>query len=116
MSPLHTVWALTCVIAIACGQLLFKKAGSEIQQAGTWFDTKALLIVAAAGILYGLTTLLWISLLRYVPLNKAYNYMALSFVLVPIASTFLFREPLTTGAIVGGALVVAGIVVVTRFG
>ena len=116
MSTLHTIWALTCVFAIACGQLLFKKAGSEIQHAGTWFDTKALLFVGVAGILYGVTTILWISLLRYVPLNKAYNYMSLSFILVPIASTVLFREPITTGAIVGGALVVAGIIVVTRFG
>ena len=110
MSAMHILWALVTVVVISLGQLLFKFAGIEIQKAQTWLSLRVLFTVAAAGVIYVAATLIWINLLRYVPLNKAYVFAALSFVLVPIASHFLFHEPLTLGHGVGTALVVAGIV------
>lgn len=115
MTPLHIIWAIACVFIIAAGQLLFKKAGMEIQAVGSWASMRVMLVVGAALFIYGLATLLWISLLRYVPLNKAYVFMALSFVLVPIASTFIFREQVTLGYWAGVALIVSGVIVASKF-
>jgi len=115
MTPLHIIWAIACVFIIAAGQLLFKKAGMEIQIAGTWASPRVMVVVGSALFIYGLATLLWISLLRYVPLNKAYVFMALSFVLVPIASTFIFREQVTLGYWAGVALIVSGVIVASKF-
>lgn len=116
MTPLQVIWALACAFIIAAGQLLFKKAGMEIQQAGTWNSTRALLIVFFALVIYGVATLLWINLLRFVSLNRAYTFMALCFIIVPIASHFAFRETITPGYAIGTLLVVLGLIVTTRFG
>jgi drug/metabolite transporter (DMT)-like permease len=107
------MWALLCVLAISSGQLLFKRAGQEIQAAGTWFAIPVLLYVAAAALVYGSTTLLWINLLRYAPLNKAYLFMAFSFIIVPLGSRAFFHEPITTGFVAGVFLIVVGLVTAT---
>ncbi|NIE65473.1 EamA family transporter [Burkholderia sp. Ax-1719] len=116
MTPIQIAWALGCVFIISSGQLLFKKAGIEIQAAGTWFSPRALVMLFCALAIYGIATLLWINLLRFVSLNKAYLFMALCFILVPIASHFFFREAITRGYVVGAALIISGLVVATRFG
>ena len=116
MTVIQVIWALICVVTISAGQLLFKQAGVEIQEAGGWLTWRVVLIVGAAAVIYGLATLLWINLLRDIALNKAYLFMALSFVIVPVASHFVFHEPLTTGFLIGGALMVAGLFIATRFG
>lgn len=116
MSSIQIAWALACVFIISSGQLLFKKAGIEIQAAGTWYSTRALVMLFCALAIYGIATLLWINLLRYVSLNKAYLFMALCFILVPIASHFFFREAITRGYVVGAALIISGLIVATRFG
>lgn len=66
--------------------------------------------------IYGIATLLWINLLRFVDLNKAYSFMALCFIIVPIASHYFFHEAITPGYVVGASLVVIGLVIATRFG
>lgn len=111
LSPLHIIWAIACVLIIAIGQLLFKKVGMEIHSAGSWMSWRVLSIFGFAMFIYGLATLLWISLLRFVPLNKAYIFMALSFVVVPIASYFFFDETFSRGQYIGTALIVLGVVI-----
>ncbi len=116
MTLIQLLWALSCVIAISAGQLLFKVAGMEIMAVGSWESWKVLRIVGIAAIIYGLTTLLWIHLLSQVPLNKAYVIMASSFILVPLSSHFLFHEVLTIGYLIGAVIIFLGIVVATQFG
>jgi drug/metabolite transporter (DMT)-like permease len=116
MTALQIVWTLACVIIISSGQLLFKKAGLEIQSAGSWTSTRALVMIFFALAIYGVATLLWINLLRFVALNKAYSFMALCFIIVPIASHFAFRETITPGYAAGTALIILGLLVATRFG
>ena len=87
----------------------------EIQAIGSWASWRVMLVFGCALFIYGVATLLWISLLRYVPLNKAYVFKALSFVLVPIASYFIFREHITVGYWIGVALIVSGVIVAAKF-
>ena len=105
---------LACVLAISCGQILFKRAGLELQLLGTWQSLRVWAWVGVAGLIYGTATLLWIHLLRYLPLSQAYPFMALSFVVVPVVSHLLFDETLHLQQVFGMCLVLLGLLVMTR--
>lgn len=113
MSTTQIGLAIASVLLIAVGQLLFKAVGVASAAAGTLMHPRALLLVCVAGALYVAATLAWIWLLRTAPLSRAYPYMALSFVLVPLLSAFFFRESLSAQYVIGIVLVIAGIVVAT---
>ena len=65
-------------------------------------------------VLYGVTTLVWIWVLSRSELGKVYPLMALAFVLVPIATYFLFDERFSVGYMLGIALIVMGIILTSR--
>lgn len=114
MSIGQTLWALACVVAISCGQLLFKRAGLTIETVGSWWSWRVLILVAIAGLIYAAATLAWINLLRLVPLSTAYSFMALSFVLVPLAGHWLFGERFGSQQLIGTLLIITGLLVATR--
>jgi multidrug transporter EmrE-like cation transporter len=104
-------------VAMAAGQLLFKRAANQI---GTATGTSWVLEVVRqpsmwlALALYGAATLLWVRILTTVPLSRAYPFAALAFVLVPAASYIFFNESLSVRYALGTALIIAGVVVVAR--
>jgi drug/metabolite transporter (DMT)-like permease len=108
--------ALLCVLAVAVGQLLFKRVGVVLEAAGTWDNAWVLLLGSMAFGLYGASTLLWIHVLRSVELSRVYPLMALSFVLVPLASALFFGDTLSLPYFAGVLLIVAGVVLITRYG
>jgi undecaprenyl phosphate-alpha-L-ara4N flippase subunit ArnE len=65
-------------------------------------------------LLYGLTTILWVFILRSVPLSAAFPLYALVFVLVPLAAHFLLGEPWSWNALVGGAVIMLGVLIAVR--
>ena len=107
---------LFVVSAMIAGQLLFKlSAQNLVVDKGltslllsflTWQFCLALLFYASG-------TLLWVILLKYVPLNLAYPFVALSFVLLPIISYFLFVEPLNPRYFVGLSFFMTGLYLVS---
>jgi multidrug transporter EmrE-like cation transporter len=104
-------------VAIAAGQLLFKRAAG--QTAGvtgvSWLiEIARLPTLWLALALYGGATLLWVRVLTTMPLSRAYPFMALAFVLVPAASHVFFQEPINTYHVVGTVLIVIGVLVVAR--
>ena len=111
MTAVQIGLALLCVVLIAIGQMLFKAIGLASLTQGAMIEPRAITLVIAAGTLYVVATVAWVWLLRSAPLSRAYPYMALSFVLVPLMSAFLYREALSVQYGIGIALVVAGIVV-----
>jgi drug/metabolite transporter (DMT)-like permease len=106
---------LLCVVGIAIGQILFKQAarasGIDASPAGMFNNW-----MFAALALYGLATLLWIYVLRVVPLAVAYPLFALAFIIVPVLAHFWLGEPLRWSSFIGGALIVSGVIVSTRGG
>ncbi|WCM89214.1 EamA family transporter [Acidovorax sp. NCPPB 3576] len=114
MSLLLTSLTLLCVLGISVGQLLFKKAAMMLpaQPALTDWIFNGWLIVALA--LYGVTTLLWIWVLRSAPLHLAYPFMGLAFLIVPALGWLFLKEPLHLQTFIGGALILAGIAVAGR--
>jgi drug/metabolite transporter (DMT)-like permease len=104
-------WVLGfCVLVMAIGQVLFKQVALYYNAAQTWLDVKVLATLSVAGTLYVLSTVLWIWVLRYLEVSKAYPVFALGFVLVPLAGAWLFGEHLSARYAVGALLIVVGVV------
>jgi drug/metabolite transporter (DMT)-like permease len=102
--------AILCVIAVAAGQVLFKAGAVGLGDQGISLAVKPLMLIAAAFLLYFLSSLGWVLVLRKAPLGQIYPVMALSFILVPLASYALFGEQFSSTYFIGVSLIVAGII------
>lgn len=106
-----TLFALTlaCVAAIAGGQILFKLAARAATGAVgfPWGFLNTYFFFAL--VVYGAATLLWVWLLKSLPLNVAYPFVGLAFVIVPLLGAWLLNEPLDWRHLAGGALIAAGV-------
>jgi drug/metabolite transporter (DMT)-like permease len=110
---------LSFPVAMAAGQILFKRAASQITPdvGGSWLvDVARLPTMWVAVALYAGATLLWVRILTTVPLSRAYPFAALAFVLVPAAGYLFFHEPITIRYALGTALIVIGVVVAAGTG
>jgi drug/metabolite transporter (DMT)-like permease len=99
---------------MASGQLLFKIgaaqwSGTTLSQWIWSFISNPFLVSAI--FLYAFTTLIWIYVLRVLPLSLAYPITALSYVIVPILSFLLLKEKISVSNLIGMALIISGIVV-----
>ena len=114
---METYGLLALVIAANVGgQLLFKVAAGQLGPDAT--PVTAILRLATlpamwgAVILYGITILAWVWVLRVMPLSVAYSAVALVFILVPILAIWLFREPVSPQLVIGAVLISAGVLLV----
>lgn len=107
---------VTYAVGMAGGQLLFKTAASRIAD-GRPFYTRALLLLQdgpfiSAILLYAALSVLWVWVLTFTPLSRAYPFVAIAFALTPVLGAFVFAEPLTTRLLVGIAVIAFGLVLV----
>lgn len=100
---------LICVLCIAIGQLLFKQAATALPPQPALMDWLSNGWLLASLILYGLTTLGWVWILRHAPLHLAYPFMGLAFIIVPTLAWLFLGEPLHWRTLLGGALIMAGV-------
>lgn len=113
LSPLISALLIVTPIMIAGGQILFKKTSERLLTRGDAgflsiaFDP----IFITALSLYGTATLLWIYVLKVVPLSYAYSFMALTFVIVPLLSLMFLGESISWRYGVGSALIIAGLII-----
>lgn len=105
---------IVCTLGIAVGQILFKLSANAAKHADSFFAAPALLYLFFALALYGVTTLAWVWVLQKADLGRIYPFMAVSFVFVPLVSYFVFGERFSTNYFFGLALVVLGLIVITR--
>ena len=114
--PSYMYLATLCVVMIAAGQLLFKLSTNAMKAPGLegLLNTRALVILGLALLVYGAATIGWVLVLRQAPLNRIYPFMALAFVLVPLGSRYFLGEPLAPQYWAGVALLVAGLVLIGR--
>jgi drug/metabolite transporter (DMT)-like permease len=104
-------------VAIATGQILFKRAASQITPGAgsSWLiEVARLPTMWVAVALYAGATLLWVRILTTVPLSRAYPFVALAFVLVPAAGYLFFHESINFRYALGTALIVIGVAVAAR--
>ncbi len=116
--PLRSILlTVLCVVLIAVGQLMFKSAASQWRVDGwSWSTVAGFLspVMIAALVVYAVATVLWVYVLRTVPLSAAYAIFALAFVIVPMLAHVVLDEPLSPRVLVGGLIIVVGIVVAVR--
>ena len=97
------------LMMIVAGQICFKKAamgGAGLDNIFQSFFNKWLI---AAFAIYGTATFIWVTILRTMPLSTAYPFIALGFILVPLAGGFFFGEHLSPMQWVGAGMIVVGI-------
>jgi drug/metabolite transporter (DMT)-like permease len=96
--------------------ILFKAAAQSIKgpigfDAQTIFQLVSNPYLLLGLAVYGFAALYWVLLLRGIDLSKAYLIIALALVIVPLAGTFLFREPFTARLFVGLIIILVGLAV-----
>ena len=110
--------ALLCMYAalMAGGQLLFKAAALRL--AGDAPLAERLVGLAqnwmfiAAIALYFSLSFLWVWILSFTPLSRAYPFMALAFAITPVLGAFVFAEPMTLRLGIGLAVILCGLILV----
>jgi drug/metabolite transporter (DMT)-like permease len=110
---IDTVTLCLFVALLSGGQLLFKQLGlilSESRGTASIFWIMLNPIFIGAMVLYGGATLLWIWILSRVPLSRAYPWVALGAVIVPLLSSMIFGEQTAPRFWIGVLFVVVGLV------
>jgi drug/metabolite transporter (DMT)-like permease len=98
------------VLALSVGQVLFKLAAAGFE-GGEPFARQVMFnkYLFAALVVYGLATVMWVALLRQVPLHVAYPFVALAFFLVPVMAHWVLGEPLRWQTLAGAAVIFVGV-------
>lgn len=113
LSVVQVMLLVAYAAAIAGGQILFKLAAIR-SPAGSLTQRLVGLMhngfFGAAIVLYVLLTVFWVWILTFTPLSRAYAFVALAFILTPLAGGVVFGEPISFRFVVGVALIAAGLV------
>ncbi len=99
-------------VSMAGGQLIFKLAADRAPAVGSLTDRVFGLVNAyfvVAVVLYGLLSVLWVWILTFTPLSRAYPFVALAFAITPALGILVFAEPLSTRLMIGIALILGGL-------
>jgi undecaprenyl phosphate-alpha-L-ara4N flippase subunit ArnF len=87
------------------GQLVLKSGAQHLAGLGRLEDIRLLSGLAA----WILSTLCWLYVLRVAPLSRAYGLTSLTYVLIPLASVYVFGEQIRRAHLVGIILITMGI-------
>jgi len=101
---------------MAAGQLLFKAAALRLGD-GYPLSTRALLLLQNAAfigaiVLYAALSVLWVWLLTFTPLSRAYPFVAVAFALTAVLGALVFAEPLSARLLAGIVAIACGLVLV----
>jgi undecaprenyl phosphate-alpha-L-ara4N flippase subunit ArnE len=114
LSAVSGLFALVTVLLNGGAQLLLRQAAMT----GA-VPTNPLTLIRNAWfmaglLLYGVSVLTWLFVLRRVPLSIAAPFVALVYVLVPLASRLFFSDTITARMWLGMLLVVLGVTLVAE--
>lgn len=104
---------MTFAAAMAGGQLLFKMAALRGAGDGPLAERIAGFLLNGyffvALILYAALTVMWVWILSFTPLSRAYPLLALAFALTPALGCLVFAEPLSMRLVIGIVLILGGL-------
>jgi drug/metabolite transporter (DMT)-like permease len=103
---------------MSAGQLLFKMAALRYGAAAGGTAERLLALAGnvyfvAALALYAGYAVLWVWILSFTPLSRAYPFVALAFALTPLLGGMLFGETISVRLIVGILFILCGLFLVT---
>jgi drug/metabolite transporter (DMT)-like permease len=101
---------------MAGGQLLFKTAALQMPGDAP-FATRLIGLLQngyflAAVALYAALSVLWVWVLTFTPLSRAYPFVAIAFALTPLLGGLVFAEPLSLRLLLGVAVILGGLYLV----
>jgi drug/metabolite transporter (DMT)-like permease len=111
--------AVLCAYAfgMAGGQMLFKVAGLRLGPSRRLADMVPALLFngyfLAALVAYFVLAVIWVWILSFTPLSRAYPFVALAFAITSLLGSVLFAEPLTLRLMVGIGVVLCGLLLLT---
>jgi drug/metabolite transporter (DMT)-like permease len=97
---------------MSAGQLLFKMAANAMAPQMSVPGLLALFCnpyFLSALVLYAGLALLWVWILSFTPLSRAYPFVALAFALTPLLAGSLFGETISLRLIIGLLLILGGL-------
>jgi undecaprenyl phosphate-alpha-L-ara4N flippase subunit ArnE len=103
---------LAAVSFSAAGQLLLKAGAQHLVGLGRLEFLLAAarhMQVVSGLVAWAASTLCWLYVLRVAPLSRAYGLTSLTYVLVSLASVYVFGEQLRRVHVVGMVLIIVGI-------
>ena len=102
--------------AMTGAQLLFKvaalRAAAAVSPGERLFAMLANGFFLAAVLLYGGLAVLWVWILSFTPLSRAYIFVALAFAATPLLGAIVFLEPISPRLVTGIGLIVCGLLLV----
>ena len=102
--------------AMAGGQLLFKMAALRAVHEGPFIERAMGLLLngyfLVALVLYAALAGVWVWILTFTPLSRAYPFVALAFALTPALGGLMFAEPISVRLVIGIALILCGLLFV----
>ncbi len=110
---LVSLWLFLLIV----GQMLFKYVSIQLNMKD--FSAFAVSLICnvkfwLAISIYGVATVLWVIILRQIPLSKALPFTALSFILIPILSKHLWHENIHWHYWLGVLCIVLGLAITTN--
>ena len=116
LSPAQIALLTGYAAAMTGGQLLFKVAALRAAAAASpgerLFAMLANGFFLAAVLLYGALAVLWVWILSFTPLSRAYIFVALAFAATPLLGAIVFLEPIFPRLVTGIGLIVCGLLLV----
>ncbi|MEA2948599.1 MAG: hypothetical protein QOI40_3929 [Alphaproteobacteria bacterium] len=107
---------LAYAAGMAGGQLLFKAAALRYVPDGPVGERLLSIVLNSyflgAMVLYGGLTILWVWVLTFTPLSRAYPFVALAFAITPLLGGLVFGEPIGLRLMLGIALILGGLLLV----
>lgn len=113
MTPALFAACIALAVTLGFGQMLFKLAAEDIKvrlDDSLWSAAVSPWLLGAL-FLYAFGTVLWVGILIYVPLSRAYPFAMLGTALVPVLAVVVLGESLSPYYAVGIALVILGVAI-----
>jgi drug/metabolite transporter (DMT)-like permease len=116
LSPAQIALLIGYAAAMTGGQLLFKVAALRAAAAASPGERLLAMLAngffLAAVLLYGALAVLWVWILSFTPLSRAYIFVALAFAATPLLGAIVFLEPISPRLVTGIGLIVCGLLLV----
>lgn len=122
MTPVAFVLVITGVLLNACAQLLLKAGTNavghfEFTLDSAWRVAPKLLFephILGGLMCYAISVVVWIGALSRTEVSIAYPMLSIGYIVNAVAAWYLFGEALTLTRLAGIAVIVVGVVLLTR--
>lgn len=105
---------MLCVLGGSIGHIFLKSAANNVKTQSSFLMLAFEPFFIMGLCLYGVTTLGWVWCLQEMPLNRAYLFMALAYVFVPLLSWMVFGEVPSIKYLLSALLIVSGILILIK--